>query len=79
MLFTSWELYIFFNQFTQYLGPKKTVYFYCGPWLEGELVSKPHKSSVMFGYSWCVTSVVGSQVFGQALMESCVGQYNQNS
>ena len=26
----------------------------------------------MFGYSWCVTSVLGSQVFGQASMESCV-------
>ena len=26
----------------------------------------------MFCYSWCVTSVLGSQVFGQAWMESCV-------
>ena len=26
----------------------------------------------MFGYSWCVTSVFGSQVFGQASMESSV-------
>ena len=25
----------------------------------------------MFGYSWCVTGVLGSQVFGQASMESC--------
>ena len=24
----------------------------------------------MFGYSWCVTSVLGRQVFRQALMES---------
>ena len=28
-------------------------------------------SSVMFDYSWCVTGVLGSQVFGQASMESC--------
>ena len=31
----------------------------------------PGKSSVVFGYSWCATSVLGSQVFGQTLMESC--------
>ena len=25
----------------------------------------------MFGYSWCITSVLGSQVFGLASMASC--------
>ena len=25
----------------------------------------------MFGYSWCATRVLGSQVFGQASMKSC--------
>ena len=30
----------------------------------------PGKSSVVFGLSWCDLSVLGSQVFGQALMES---------
>ena len=25
----------------------------------------------MFGYSWCAASVLGSQVFGKALMGSC--------
>ena len=28
-------------------------------------------SSAMFGCSWTEVSVLGSQVFGQALMESC--------
>ena len=37
----------------------------------GWRVTKPNKSSDMLGYSWCVTSVLGSQVFGQASMESC--------
>ena len=31
------------------------------------------QSSVMFGLSWTEVSVFGSQVFGQALLESCVG------
>ena len=34
-------------------------------------VFSEEKSSGMFGYSWCVRSVLGSQVFGQASMESC--------
>ena len=39
----------------------------------------PGKSSVVFGKSWCATSVSGSQVFGQALMESCeVGSFKSN-
>ena len=29
------------------------------------------QSSAMFGWSWTEVSVLGSQVFGQALMESC--------
>ena len=29
------------------------------------------QSSVMFGRSWTEVSVLGSQVFGQASMESC--------
>ena len=29
------------------------------------------QSSAMFGRSWTEVSVFGSQVFGQALMESC--------
>ena len=31
------------------------------------------QSSAMFGWSWTEVSVLGSQVFGQALMESCEG------
>ena len=30
-------------------------------------------SLVMFGWSWTEVGVLGSQVFGQALVESCVG------
>ena len=29
------------------------------------------QSSAMFGWSWTEVSVLGSQVFGRALMESC--------
>ena len=29
------------------------------------------QSSAMFGWSWTDVSVLGSQVFGQALMDSC--------
>ena len=29
------------------------------------------QSSAMIGLSWTAVSVLGSQVFGQALMESC--------
>ena len=29
------------------------------------------QGSLMFGWSWTDVSVLGSQVFGQALMESC--------
>ena len=50
---------------------KKTGNFYCGPWLQEEQVTKPNKSSVMYGRSWVVQSVFGCQVFGQALMEKC--------
>ena len=28
-------------------------------------------SSTMFGLSWTIASVLGSQVFGKALMENC--------
>ena len=31
------------------------------------------QSSAMFGWSWTEASVLGSQVFGRALMESCGG------
>ena len=31
------------------------------------------QSSAVFGWSWTEVSVLGSQVFGQALMESCEG------
>ena len=31
----------------------------------------PRHSSAMFGWSWTEVSVLGSQVFGQALMEGC--------
>ena len=37
----------------------------------GDQVTKPGKSSVVFGYSWCASSVLASQVFSQALIESC--------
>ena len=50
---------------------KMPIYFHCGPWLEGEQVTKPGKGSVVFGYSWCSMSVLGRQVFGQASMEFC--------
>ena len=29
---------------------------YCGPWSEVEYVTKPGKSFVVFGYSFCATS-----------------------
>ena len=29
------------------------------------------QNSAMFGWSWTKVSVLGSQVFGQGLMESC--------
>ena len=32
------------------------------------------QSSAMFGWSWTEVSVLGSRVFGQALLESCVGR-----
>ena len=32
------------------------------------------QSSAMIGWSWTDVSVLGSQVFGQALMDSCVHQ-----
>ena len=34
------------------------------------------QSSAMFGWRLSDVSVLGSRVFGQALMESCVLQYN---
>ena len=37
----------------------------------GRVSTKPDKSSFVFGKSWCDMSVLGSQLFGQALMESC--------
>ena len=49
----------------------KSIYYYCGLWLEVVLFTKSGKTFVVFGYSWCATSVLGSQVFGQASMESC--------
>ena len=33
-------------------------------------------SFLVFGWSWCVMSVFGSQVFRQALMESCTRELN---
>ena len=62
----------FFNPFTQYKGQKNPIYFYCVLWLQVEQVTKPGKSYVVLGQSWCATSVLGSQVFGQASIESCV-------
>ena len=42
--------------------------------MEEEKFTKPGKSSVMFGKSWCDVGFLGSQVLGQALMESCEGE-----
>ena len=50
---------------------KNPIFFYCGPWLEEEQVTKSGKSSVVFGLSRCATSILGSQVIRQASMESC--------
>ena len=63
-------LSIFKNMIYSIPGGKKPIYFYCGPCLEVEKVTKPGKSYVVFVQSLCATSVLGSQVFGQALMES---------
>ena len=50
---------------------KKTINFYCGPWLEGELVTKPNKSYVMFG-------ILGvSQVFCPGIKTSLEGELCQ--
>ena len=35
-LVTSLELYLVFDQFTQYMGQKNPTYFYCELWLEVE-------------------------------------------
>ena len=49
-LVTSSELYLVFDKFNQYKGQKKkTIYFCCGLWLEIDYVTKPGKSSVVFG------------------------------
>ena len=37
----------------------------------GNLVTMAGQSSAMIGWSWTDVSVLGSQVFGQALMDSC--------
>ena len=50
---------------------KGPIYLYYGLWLKGEYFNKPCKSSVVFGWSWFDISVLGSQVFGRASMESC--------
>ena len=39
--------------------------------LEGDYVTMAGQSSAIFGSSWTEMSVLGSQVFRQALMESC--------
>ena len=49
----------------------KVVIFYSVPWLEGEQVTKPGKSSVVFGFTWCASGVLDSPVFWQASMEIC--------
>ena len=53
---------------------KGTFYLYCGLWLEGEWVTMAGQSFAMFGLSWTDVSVLRSQTFGQASMESCVGE-----
>ena len=50
---------------------KSPIYLYCGERFEREQVTMHGKSFVVFGCSWTDMSVLGSQVFGQALMESC--------
>ena len=40
-------------------------------WLEIEKVTMDGQSFAMFGWSWTDESVLGSEVFGQALMYSC--------
>ena len=50
---------------------KGLIFLYYWLWLEGGKSNKPGKSFVMFGYSWCDMSVLGSQVFWQAWIESC--------
>ena len=39
--------------------------------MEGGKVTMAGQSSVMIGWSWTDVSVLGSQVFGQVLMDSC--------
>ena len=39
--------------------------------MEGEYVTMAGQSYAMIGWSWTEVSVLGSQVFEQALMESC--------
>ena len=53
------------------------ISYYCGPWFEVKQVTKPGKSFVVFGWSWCAICVLGSQVFGQAWMESSAGDVLQ--
>ena len=60
----------FLDQFTQYQGQKGPLYFYCGPWFKGQQFTKPGKRYVVFGQSWCDMCVLGTQVFGEALMQS---------
>ena len=50
---------------------KICIYFNCKLRLEVEYVTMAGQSSAMFGWSWTEVSVLCSQVFGRALMESC--------
>ena len=50
---------------------KTFLFMYFGLGLEEEWVFMAGQSTAIFGWSWPEVSVLGSQVFGQALMESC--------
>ena len=76
----SSDLYLFgLNLFIQYKGQKNPIYLHCQPWMEGEEVTKPGKSSVLFGQSWCDVIGLGSHLFGQTLMESCANLKSQGA
>ena len=50
---------------------KCLIFLYCQLWLEGKSLTMALQSLAMFGWSWTDVSVLGSQVFGQVLMDSC--------
>ena len=70
-LVTSSELYLVFDQFTQYKGQKKPYLLLLWTVVGGRVGNQAWQEFCCVWCSWCATSVLGSWVFGQASMKSC--------